>query len=255
MPFLRTVWLSKRLAEKPLVLMQGVPGLGLVGKIAVQYLIDHLDAELVARIYSDYLQLPAGLPGVEVSGGTIHPPSYDLYLYEPPDLDESFLFLTSEVQPVPSGQYAVGEAVLDAMSSLGEPLYVFTFGGYVPGDSAVVGVFASSNDEDLLRKLESHRVKRLDGGFITGAAGVLVALAHLRGISSACVLSTTSGHMPDPLASKRILVLVGEMFGLEVDLSDLEGMIRRVPPRPSESEEGEAPSVAEEGEEDISYYL
>ena len=253
MPFLRTVWLSTGPVEKPIVLMQGVPGLGLVGKIAVQYLIDHLDVELAARIYSDYLQLPAGLPGVEVSGGTIHPPSYDLYLYNPPDLDKSFLFLTSEVQPVPSGQYAVGEAVLDVMSALGKPLYVFTFGGYVPGDSAVVGVFASSNDEALLRALESYGVKRLDGGFITGAAGVLVALAHLRGIPSACVLSTTSGHMPDPLASKRILVLVREMFGLEVDLSDLEGMIRRAPPRPSESEEGETPPV-EEGEEDISYY-
>jgi len=225
MPHLQLIRVAEARPGGRLVLVQGVPGLGLVGKIAVQYLIDVSGPRLVARIFSDYLPLPDGSAGVRVSDGDVSPPTYDLYLLSEPDAQADFLLLTSDVQPIPWGQYSVGEFVLDYAQELGVR-ELLTFGGYVPGSPEVQGVFAASNDESLWRRLEETGVMRLEGGFVTGAAGLLVGLAHLRGIPSACVLSTTEGQRPDPRASKRLLQLLERMYGLTVDLSTLDEMIR-----------------------------
>jgi len=225
MPHLELVRISKATPRKKLVLLQGVPGLGLVGKIAVQYLIDQFSPPLVARIYSDYLPLPDGSAGVRVADGDVSPATYDLYLLSTDSAEADFLLLTSEVQPIPWGQYSVGERVLDFAEELGVS-EVLTFGGYVPGSAEVEGIFACSNDEGLWKRLEECGVNRLQGGFVTGAAGLLVGLAYLRGIPSACVLSTTEGQRPDPRASKRLILLLGKMYGLEVSLEELDELIR-----------------------------
>ncbi len=242
-------------ASKPVVLVQGVPGLGLVGKIAVQYVIDLLSPPMVARMYSDYLPLPDGSAGVAVGEGDVDPPSYDFYLLSQDGARVDLVLLTAEAQPIPWGQYRIGEAVLDYVEGLGEVEAVLTFGGYVPADPATVGVFAASNDPDLMEILESHGVRRLDGGFVTGAAGLLIALAHLRGLRSACLLSTTRGHSPDPGAALRLVRLLSSLFGFDIDTSELEEAAKPSeiprPPVGIVQGEGEEPK----GEEGLPYHM
>lgn len=201
------------------VLVQGVPGLGLVGKIAANYLIENLESEKIASIYSDYLPLPDGTSGVRVDDGDIIPQSYDLYLVRGKCCD--LIVLTSDVQPTVFGQYEIGELVLDYAQHLGVRI-VITMGGYVPGSPEVKGVFACTNDEEFMRKLSEVGVKPLTGGYVTGAAGLLVGLADLRGMTSACLLGTTNGAFPDPKASKMVLEVLSKLFDLTLDLSDLE---------------------------------
>ncbi len=201
------------------VLVQGVPGLGLVGKIAANYLIENLESERIASIYSDHLPLPDGTSGVRVDTDEIVPPSYDLYLVRGGVHD--LIVLTSEVQPTVFGQYEIGELVLDYAQELGVRI-VITMGGYVPGSPDVRGVFACTNSEEFMRKLSEVGVRPLTGGYVTGAAGLLVGLADLRGLTSACLLGTTNGAFPDPKASKMVLEALSKLFGLEVDLNELE---------------------------------
>lgn len=201
------------------ILIQGVPGLGLVGRIAATYLIKKFRASKVATIYSDYLPLPDGSSGVKIEEDEIAPPTYEIYLIEGPEND--VLVLTSEVQPIAFGQYKIGELVLDFAEELGVST-VITIGGYVPGSPDVTGVFACTNDEDLMKLLESAGVKPLTGGYVTGAAGLLVGLAELRGMKSACLLGTTSGAFPDPNASKMVLEVLNHIYHLNIDLEELE---------------------------------
>lgn len=201
------------------VLIQGVPGLGLVGKIAANYLIEKLESEKIASIYSDHLPLPDGTSGVRVDEDEVIPPSYDLYLIKGRSYD--LLVLTSEVQPTVFGQYEIGELVLDYAQQLGVRI-VITMGGYVPGSPGVEGVFACTNDDEFMEKLSEIGVKPLTGGYVTGAAGLLVGLADLRGMVSACLLGTTNGAFPDPRASKMVLEVISKLFDLELDLEELE---------------------------------
>ncbi len=209
----------EEVAPKNPILIQGVPGLGLVGKIAASYLIRKFEARRIAVIYSDYLPLPDGSSGVRVEGDEIQPPTYEIYLVQGPKND--ILVLTSEVQPIAFGQYKIGELVLDFAQELGVTT-VITMGGYVPGSPDVTGVFACTNDEDFMKVLESAGVKPLTGGYVTGAAGLLVGLADLRGLTSACLLGTTSGAFPDPKASKMVLEIIDSLYGLNIDLEELE---------------------------------
>ncbi|MEM0040661.1 MAG: PAC2 family protein, partial [Thermofilum sp.] len=80
------------------VLVQGLPGIGLVGKIAVDYIVSRLDLEKVAELIGPGILLPAGNVGVFVTNqGELQLPSYKFYYYSGTERD--FLFLTSEVQP------------------------------------------------------------------------------------------------------------------------------------------------------------
>ncbi len=221
MAYIELVKLEEVKPKNP-VLIQGVPGLGLVGKIAASYLIRKFDAKKIAVIYSDYLPLPDGSSGIRIEGGDvqdIQPPSYDIHLAEGPERD--LLVLTSEVQPIAFGQYKVGELVLDYSQELGAST-IITMGGYVPGSPDIKGVFTCTNNDDFMKRLKEVGVQPLAEGYVTGAAGLLVGLADLREIASACLLGTTSGAFPDPKASKMVLEVIDKLYNLNIDLEELE---------------------------------
>ncbi len=208
------------------VLIQGLPGLGLVGKIAVQYLIDQYNPPLIAKIVSDLIPLPDGSAGVRVEEEDLKLASIDLYYLRRKGSKRDVLLMTSEAQPVPWGQYRVAEKIIKYVGSLNVNL-VLALGGYVPGSPNIKGVFACTNDMDLMKELESYGVKRLRGGYVTGACGIIVGIAHVHGIRSACLLGTTGGSFPDPGASKNILMIVDKIIGGRTDFSEMDKMIER----------------------------
>jgi len=208
------------------VLIQGLPGLGLVGKIAVQYLIDQYDPPLVATIVSDLIPLPDGSAGVRVEEEDLRLASIDIYHLKREGSKRDVLLMTSEAQPVPWGQFRIAERVISYARSLGVNL-VLALGGYVPGSPRIKGVFACSNDADLMKMLESYGVKRLGGGYVTGACGIIVGMAYIHEISSACLLGTTGGSFPDPSASKNVLMIVDKIIGGRTDFSEMDRMIER----------------------------
>src|SRR5207249_6163988 len=68
--------LSKVMIKEP-VLIQGLPGLGYVGKVAVDYFIEKLKPKKFAELYSSYLLFPDGNLGINISeDGTYSLPKY-----------------------------------------------------------------------------------------------------------------------------------------------------------------------------------
>src|SRR5438132_26757 len=94
------------------VLIQGLPGLGYVGKVAVDYFIEKLKPRKIAELYSSYLLFPDGNLGINISeDGTYSLPRYEFYAYS--DKDPNVIFLTGDAQPSVTGQYEVASRVLD----------------------------------------------------------------------------------------------------------------------------------------------
>jgi len=212
------------------VLIQGLPGIGLVGKIAVDYIVRELKPRRVAELYADTLYLYGGNVGVIVDEkGVLELPRYYFYLYAQEDRD--VVFVTSPVQPVSWGQYEVANHVLDYFQMNGGVEVVSVCGttmGEEPG--VYFAVARGTSPEELLRR----GYKASPGGVITGACGLLPALAALRGMKAYVLMGYTSRLEPDPEAAKAIVSALCDIYGFKISLEDLDKMIEEIKKREAE---------------------
>lgn len=209
------------------VLIQGLPGLGLVGKIAVDYLIEELKPKMIAELYSDYLFLPDGKSGVLVDfDGTCHLPHYEFYAYLNTKGETDIVLLAGDTQPVSWAQYVVAEKVINYAKSLGVKR-IITLGGTIT-QARRKEVYAVANNDYLLKWLSSYGVKPSRGGAVTGACGVLVGLAKLHDIDAFSLMGSVGEIYPDPEASRAVLEVLIKIFNIPVNLSKLDIMIKEM---------------------------
>src|SRR6266568_2339426 len=183
--------LSKVSLREP-VLIQGLPGLGYVGKVAVDFFIEKLRPRKIAELYSSYLLFPDGNLGINISeDGTYSLPRYEFYAFG--EREPHAIFLTGDAQPSVTGQYEVASTVLDFAQRFGCKA-VYTMGGYGTRSGNDVGaVYAVVGESVLGEKLRKMGAKMARGGAITGAAGVILGIGRQRGLQCAGLLGATAG--------------------------------------------------------------
>jgi len=206
---------------KDVILIQGLPGLGFVGKIAVDYMIEVLNPVKIAELYSDYLLLPDGKSGVIINyKGIISLPKYEFYAYKG---DRNIIFLAGDTQPVSWAQYTVAEKVIEYASKYGLQMIV-TLGG-TTSISRKYNVFGVATSEDLANLLKKYGVKLSQGGAVTGACGIMLGLAKLYNIKAFSLLGSITQLYPDVIAAKNVIKVVAEMFNLKIDFTKIDKVI------------------------------
>lgn len=211
----------KELAEVKLrnpVLIEGLPGLGLVGKIATRYLIKHLKAERFAHLYSPhfpYFVLVNKKGSVRLLRGTFH-------FWKNQNGENDLMFFTgdSQAQTI-EGQYEISDCILGFAKKHSVKMIV-TVGGYrmeVKDKPKVIA--AATNPELLNRALQAKAVVSSMGSPIVGTAGLILGLARFQKIDALCLLGETRGYLPDPKAANSVLEVLQALFGFDVDLTDL----------------------------------
>ncbi|MCD6564050.1 MAG: PAC2 family protein [Thermoproteales archaeon] len=235
------------------VLIQGLPGIGFVGKIAVDYILSELKLPKIAELYSDGLLLPVGNAGVYINDkGVFTIPSYRFYLLEGKERD--IVFLSGEVQPVSWSQYEVAEKVLEFFMSMGGREVVAVCGTTAREDK-VKEVYYAADTEETAKWLDSFGFKKSIGGTITGACGLLPAMAHLKGIKSYVLMGTTLSADPDPEAGKVIVEALVKMFDINVSLENLNKIIEEIKSKKKELEQSKALLKKEQRERQPPYYV
>ena len=211
----------KELAEVKLrnpFLIEGLPGLGLVGKIATRYLIKHLRAERFAHLYSPhfpYFVLVNKKGSVRLLRGTFH-------FWKNQNGENDLMFFTgdSQAQTI-EGQYEISDCILGFAKKHSVKMIV-TVGGYrmeVKDKPKVIA--AATNPELLNRALQAKAVVSSMGSPIVGTAGLILGLARFQKIDALCLLGETRGYLPDPKAANSVLEVLQALFGFDVDLTDL----------------------------------
>jgi len=209
---------------KEAVLIEGLPGLGLVGKIAVEYLVKQLNARKVAEVYS-----PHFAHYVLVNNeGILRLLRLEFYYWNGGEDGYDLILLTGDCQAQTiEGQYEVADVIFDYARRKNVSL-IITLGGYQKEVKDTPQVFVSATDRKLLdAALQLGAKNSPSGSPIIGAAGILVGLAKFKRMNALCLLAETYGNRPDPKASKSLLNLLSEMLHIGVDLSDLEREIFR----------------------------
>jgi len=208
------------------VLICGLPGIGSVGKIAVDFTIESLNAKCFLRIHSK--DFPHSVFVNEDS--LIDLPTVTLHYKKIKNQD--FVFLAGDVQPVDERAcYEFCERILKIVKSYG-CREVVTMGGIGLGKvPKKPKVYITGNDKDYLKTFK--RCKRdIYGvvGPIIGVTGVLVALAKLEKMKGAILLAQTFGHFAylGIKGSKELIAVLNEKFKLGVDPKNLNAEIEEI---------------------------
>ncbi|MEM1506978.1 MAG: proteasome assembly chaperone family protein [Candidatus Bathyarchaeia archaeon] len=207
------------------VLIEGLPGLGMVGKIAVKYLIKQLKARKFAEMYSPHFAYYALVD----SKGVVSLLKNEFYYWKNESGENDLILLTgdSQAQTV-EGQYEVADAILEFARKKNTKL-IITVGGYRKDVTGTPQVFASATSPEVFKKaLDAGSLCSPSGSPIVGAAGLLLGLAKFKCIDGVCLLGETPGYIPDPRAAKSVLTVIMRMLDLKLDLTDLDKEIHRI---------------------------
>ena len=208
--------------ENP-VLIEGLPGLGMVGRIAVKYLVKKLKAKPFAHLYSPHFPYYV----IVNSKGNIRLLRGVFYYWKNQQNRDLILFTGDSQAQTIEGQYEIAAKIADYAKSKGVSL-IITLGGYRKEVEGSPKVYAVSTSRELLEKaLKAECMKSPSGNPIVGIAGILLGIARFKGLNALCLLGETRGYIPDPKAAKSVLNALCKILELNIDLSGLDVEIER----------------------------
>jgi len=177
------------------VLIEGFPGVGLVGKMAIDHLIDVFEMDQYANIHC------ASIPPVATYRNETHELATPVRLYV--DVDRDLLALQSDVPISPDGAIEFGNCVADWFDEMDLlPVYLSGLARQVEQKPALYGV-ASGGASDRL--VEAGIDTPAGMGLISGPTGALLAHALEHGTSAIGLIVESNPQLPDPVAARTVI--------------------------------------------------
>ncbi len=230
------------------IIIEGLPGVGNVGKIAADFISYKLETKRFATILSS--DLP---PQVFVDNESIAYPASEELWYAKDVNGHDIIFLEGEFQAsTPQGQFELNKFIFEKIVKY-DPELIITLGGYGLGqvvtEPQVLGVV---NDSKLKTRLEkagvTFKANEPQGGII-GAAAMFLVMADEYDIDAACIMGETSGFIIDHKSAKCVVDVLCKILGIELDTSEMQADIQQV-----EQINDEVQALAEASPEDLSYF-
>lgn len=219
-------WAIKKISDAKItnpVLIEGLPGMGNVGKIAVDFLIDRLDAKKLMEISS--YDMPHCVFVNE--DNLVELPEIEVYFKN--HKGRTLLFLSGDIQPIDERScYEFCNEVLNAFQK-DNGKEIITLGGIaLPKVPKVPKVYCAGNDKKMFNryKLKKDIDTNIHGvvGPIIGVSGLLTGLAGKRNIPAVALLAETFAH-PNYLGitgAKEILKVIKKEFKLDFNINELD---------------------------------
>ena len=216
------------------IIIEGMPGIGNVGKISMDVLIEQTKAELIMSFFSN--QMPSSVFVTE--DNLIALPEISLYYKRIKNKD--FLFLTGDVQPITEqSSYEFSQLIVELFKKMnGE--YIITLGGiglnYIPEKPKV---YLTGNDANFvstvsmrMNKKNLKHERKIYGliGPILGVSGLLLGVSMKNNVKAYSLLAETFGH---PIfigldGAKAILHIINNYYALNINFDKLDNEIKRL---------------------------
>lgn len=247
-----------RFRERPkledAVLIEGLPGVGNVGKLAAEHLVEELDFVKFAEIFSKFLP-PQVIVGED---GTVTLVKHDLYYRKGANGQRDIVLLTGDYQGLtPEGQYEISLETVKMAKDLNVSL-IFTLGGYgvikLIEEPSVLGAVTSPHLKEKLEELGVIFKKGEPSSGIIGASGLLLGLGQLEDIDGICLMGETSGYFVDPRSARSVLSVLSRYLGFEIDYSSLEKKATQIDEITSRIKENLDEAESTERPDDLRYF-
>ncbi len=199
------------------VMIEGLPGIGLVGKLAADHLLDELKSKKFAEIYSIFFP-----PQVIIQeDGNVRLVNNEFYHVKINGRD--IIILTGDFQGItPDSQYKLSDKIIDVAQRFNVKT-IYTLSGLGTGDIVKIPkVFGAATSEKLIEKLKGYGVIFKGGGGIFGASGLILGLGKIRGIECACLMGETHGQIIDAKSAESILEVLTKVLDIKIDMTKLK---------------------------------
>ena len=203
------------------IFIEALPGIGHVGKLAADHMIDEFEATKFAEIYS-----PSFPPQVLVKDdGVIENMLNELYYLKDVGEDNlDLIILVGNTQALsPEAQYLSCKEILEYVKQY-DIDRIYTLGGMVSGQPIqqprVFGAATHEEDAEVLR--EAGVELRSNDGAIGGASGLFLGLAVRQGIHGFCLMGETPGYFIDAESAEAILNKLSMLLNFEINIDKLE---------------------------------
>ncbi|MEE1129979.1 MAG: proteasome assembly chaperone family protein [Methanobrevibacter sp.] len=203
------------------IFIEALPGIGHVGKLAADHMIDEFEATKFAEIYSPTFPPQVLVKEEGVIGNMIN----ELYYLKDVGEDNlDLIILVGNTQSLtPEGQYLVCKDILDYVKKF-DIDRIFTLGGMATGqpveEHKVLGAATHEEDVELLKEV-GIEIRSNDGG-IVGASGLFLGLAVRQGIHGSCLMGETPGYFIDAESAEAILNKLSHLLNFEINVDKLE---------------------------------
>ncbi len=200
------------------IVVEGLPGIGLVGKIVAKHLAKELKATRIAEIYSPHFPHQV----IMKKNGTIRMLRNVVYGYKKGK--KEIIIVIGDVQAVTSeAQFEVTNKMLDYFETLNVK-EIITLGGYGKGvpikKSKVLG---SVTHKKLIKKYEKNGVIFGEAkGTIIGAAGMLLGIGKLRKFHGVCLMGETHGVFVDHNSAKEVLKVLSKILNVKINVKTMD---------------------------------
>jgi uncharacterized protein len=202
------VILEKELSVKKPLLIEGFPGIGLVGNIASQYIVNELKMTYLGAMSSKYFP-----PLAVLLGGVVNMP---VRVYE--DAGKDLVVLTADIPVHPLASYEVGKEIVSWAESINIREMICLAGITVMGDQH--RVFGAVSKQDLLDRIKD-KAEIFEMGTITGITGSIMNECRIKNLPAVCLLGETASAEPDPRAAIATIEALNKIYDLGVSTAKL----------------------------------
>lgn len=250
MESIKTIFYEEPELNDP-ILVEGLPGVGNVGKLAAEHLLDQIQAKKFADIISKHFP-----PQVMVDDeGLIKLVNNEMYYSKGEGKRPDIIILVGDYQGLtPDGQYELSDNTLQIAKRYGVQM-IYTLGGYGIGKMVEKPrVLGAATDRELVVEMKKRGVvfsKGEPGSGIVGASGLLLGLGKIYDIKAVCLMGETSGYFVDPKGAEVVLRVLADILNVEVDFSALQDKAEQIDLITSKIKEIETPQ--EPKKEDLGY--
>ena len=225
-------FLIKKIGKKPIlkkpILIEGLPGIGNVAKIVVNFLIDALKAKEFIEVYSYYF--PNSVLMIE--NHKIEMPKLKFYYYKN-EKGRDIVFVTGDIQPAEEyDSYAFSYNILEIAESL-KVKDIITLGGITSRHNAPKpAVFGAYTDESYIKPLKKIGVRfdRKGSVIIIGAAGLLLGLSELKKMKGFALLAETANEQNNLgiNAAKGIIKILSKYLKLNISDKKINSELKEI---------------------------
>jgi len=198
----------EKLESKNPTIICGFPGMGLIGNIVTQYLMDQFKIEQRGIIESRLFP-----PIAIVFSGLVKTP---VRIYEDTSRELVLIFSDIPIDPIISGE--VGRTIINWAKTVNPKEVIVIAGLATTGEEhRVFGAAATAED---LEKLKDKALV-FEVGTISGVPGVIMNECQNNNIPAICLLGETRGANPDPRSAAEVVKTLKKIYDWQLEIEPL----------------------------------
>jgi uncharacterized protein len=211
--------LIKKIDLKGYIFLEGFPGAGLVGPMALSYIIDKIDMQLIGYIESD------DFPPIVAVHDEKPMPAVRIYA------NEKFKIVTVLAEfAIPIEQTLEFSNILYNFIKENKLSRIISVGGMPSSQQNIDNetIFVIVSNDTLKKEVQKAGLKSISEGIATGIGAVLMLKSSMDSLSDINILIPIDPNILDPKYAELAIKSLNKLINLNIDVTELDKEAKEV---------------------------